>query len=384
MAGKSGGHPGTWAKNGTRTVLGHRLVLLVDAYLKAHGLLQNAKGAVRAAITEIRANDAQTWKVYEFEDMRRGFYTAKKLPPPPIEPRDHLISELQKFGMSPDAAVILADRLITICTIKIPFLGFDYIVAMIDHVKRARRLRTDESKAQWFERAAGQLDSPKPRFPIRPWDEASNANIEATKSALLDGLTAIDEIAARTGIKHRTQQELLCFLQDIGEARRLEHGYYGPPGEGAADYMRPGEAVLKVLESGPASPKEIGIRANLTEAQTTAAIHWLWKEARQIVRPEPNLYSLPGPGLTDHVFAHDAMLLALLLGKKSMSELETITGKNQKELWAGFRRHLRPNGLVEQVAFLSGSDVRPGFRGRIALYALTAKGRRLADRGRFQ
>jgi len=187
---------------------------------------------------------------------------------------------LRGWGASADLATSLVERLISICTVKIPILGLDYIALMLKHVKRARRLRTGQRKIQWFEHAAEQLESPKPRFPTRPWDEASNANIEATKSALHDGLTAIDEIAARTGIKHRTQQELLCFLEDIGEARRLDHGHYGPPEEGAADYVRPGEVVLKVLESGPASPEEIRFRAaaaghHLTEEQVTAAVHRL-------------------------------------------------------------------------------------------------------------
>jgi hypothetical protein len=378
MAAKSGGRTPDWTidKGRVRTQQGHNFYISINELLTAWGLKQSDKGALRRAIAELHSKPP--YNEYELEALRVAYYALSKASPPPPDPRDHLISELQKFGMAPDASVALADRLIDICTVKIPFLGLDYVVRMISHVKRTRRLRTGESKIQWLKSAAERLDNPKPRFPIRPWDQASNANIEATKSALHDGLTAIDEIAARTGIKHRTQQELLCFLQDIGEARRFKHGGYGPPQEGAPDYVRTGEVVLKVLESGPASPEKIQLCGNLTEAQATGAIHWLWKKAKKIRRPEPNLYSLPGPGVTDHVYAHDAMLGALVLGKKSMPEIETITGKNQKELWAGYRRRLRPEGLAKQVGFLSGSDVRPGFRGRVAVFALTAKGRRQA------
>jgi hypothetical protein len=357
------------------------LVLAVFDWLNGSGLNQSDSGAVARALAVVRI--AEPFNKYEKLSLKsfcNRFYEALNAALPPVEPRDYLISELQKFGMPPDTSVALAGRLIEVCAVKMPLLGLDYVVRMIGHAKRARRLRTGESKIRWFQRATEMLDNPKPRFPIRPWDEASNANIEATKSALHDGLTAIDEIAARTGIKHRTQQELLCFLEDIGEARRLKHGHYGPPQEGAPDYVRTGEIVWNMLET-PASPEEARLRAaaaghHLTEEQVTGALHWLWRKAKKIRRPAPNLYARPGPGVTDHVFAHDAMLEALVLGTKSMSEIETITGKNRKELSAGFRRHLRPDGLAEQVGFLSGGDVRPGFRGRIALYALTAKGRR--------
>ena len=115
------------------------------------------------------------------------------------------------------------DRLIAACTVKIPVLGLGYVARMFGHVKRTRRLRTGAAKAAWLQRAADMLDSDRPRFPIRPWDEASNPNIEAISAALRDGLTAVEDIAARTGIKHRTAQELLCFMEDIGDARRLRH-----------------------------------------------------------------------------------------------------------------------------------------------------------------
>jgi hypothetical protein len=379
MATKSGGHPGTWAKKGVRTALGEQLINLVIEITKARGLARPTRQVFEEIKTKPPFDHWDTAK-----QLRDGYDIAMKALPRPPDPRDQVISELQKFGMSPDASVALTCRLIEICTVKIPLLGLDYVFRMIGHVKRVRKLRTGESRAQWFERAAKMLDNPKPRFPIRPWDEASNANIEATKSALHDGLTAIDEIAARTGIKHRTQQELLCFMNNIGEARRLDHGLYGPPQEGVADYVRPSDLVLKALESGPASPEEVRLRVaaaghHLTEEQVSAALHWLWKKAKKIRRPEPNLYSLPGPGVTDYVFAHDAIVLALRSGKKSMPELIESTRKNRGALQRALRHRLFPEGLVDLVGYRAGYEVRPGFRGRVGVYALTAKGRRLAQ-----
>jgi hypothetical protein len=249
-----------------------------------------------------------------------------------------------------------------------------YIARMFKHVTRVRRLRKIQSKVEWLKNAADMLDNPLPRYPIRPWDEGSNANMEAIGAALRDGLSDVGEIAARTGIKHRTTQELLAFMAspEVGMAARLKHGRYGPPQEGAAAYIASGKKVLKVLENGPASPEEIRIRANLTEGQTRGAIHWLWKKAKQIKHPEPNLYSLPGPGVKDHVYAWEAFIDALRSGKKLMPELVEITGKKRSELWTAFRKHLDPDGLVKHA----GHATRPGFRGHVAVFELTAKGRR--------
>jgi hypothetical protein len=90
---------------------------------------------------------------------------------------------------------------------------------------------------------------------------------------------------------------------------------------------------------------------------------------------KPDLYALPGAAPVPHIYAHDAIVLALDSGKKSMPELVEITGKNRAELWAALRRRLFPDGIAKRAGFRSGHDVRPGFRGRVAVLALTAKGR---------
>jgi hypothetical protein len=46
------------------------------------------------------------------------------------------------------------------------------------------------------------------------------------------------------------------------------------------------------------------------------------------------------------------------------------------ELWAALRRRLFPDGIAKRAGFRSGHDVRPGFRGRVAVFALTGQGRR--------
>jgi hypothetical protein len=312
------------------------------------------------------------------QSLQRAYYLARRLPPRPTTEKDRWMSSLQTWGCPPEASCALVDRLIAIVTIKISVLGLPYVDLMFDHVKRARRLRTAESKIKWLERAADNLESG--RLPIRPWDQASDVNIEQIKTALREGLSSVEEIAAACeGIKRRTVQDLLVFMASTGDAVRKKHGHYGPPLESAAAHVRPGEAILKALERGPASSAEIRERTGLTKQQVASALHWLWRKAHKIVRLKPDLYALPGAASVSHIYAHDSFALALVSGKKSMSELVEITGKNRPELWAAFRRRLSPDGIAKRIGFRNGSDVRPGLRGRVAVFVLTAKGQRYAE-----
>jgi len=107
----------------------------------------------------------------------------------------------------------------------------------------------------------------------------------------------------------------------------------------------------------------------------------LWPCFRSAPAPAGRVYALPGAAPVPHIYAHDAIVLALESGKKSMSELVEITGKNSAELWAAFRRRLFPSKIAKRAGFRSGHDVRPGFRGRVAVFALTDQGRRRARAG---
>jgi hypothetical protein len=376
MAAKSGGRPSKWVRDGgrIRTARGHQLFLGVTNFLKTCGLAQGDDGAVRHAILEIRADPR--FSSEGIESLRKGFYTAAKASPPATEPRDQWESELRNYGAGPEASRALVDRLIAIVTLRLPYLGLGYITLMFDHVKRVRRLRTGQGKIKWLERATTKLESDKPSYPIRPWDEGSNVNIQAIKSALRDGLTAVQNIAAVTGIKPRTAQEILAFMTITGDAVRRRHGHYGPPQEGAAAYTAPGKLILKALKVGPATAEQLRERTRLSAVQLAGALHWLWRKAGKIERLKPDLYALPGAAPVPHIYAHDAVVLALDSGKKSMPELVEITGKNRAELWAALRRRLFPDGIAKRAGFRNGDDVRPGFRGRVAVFALTAKGRR--------
>jgi hypothetical protein len=371
-AAPSGGRPASFTKQGgrVRTTIGHDLVLLMGDRFSDERL------------AEIRTRPPyNNWKPSQLRD---GYFRARRASPPPTEPCDQLISRLEKLGGTPDGSRILVDRLITIVTHKHPTLGLAYVGQMFDHVTRVRRLRTGQSKIEWLEREAAKLESDRPYYPIRPWDKGSNANIEAIKSALGDDLTSVQDIAAATGIKPRTAQELLCFMTDTGAARRLRHGHYGPPQEGAAAYVTPGNLILEALEVARASAEQglsaeqLRQRTGLSAAQVAAALHWLWRKADKIVRLRPGLYALPGTAPVPHTYARDAIIIALRSGKKSVPELIAVTGKNRGEIWAALRRQ-RANGIVRRVGFRNGLAVRPGFRGRVAVFALTAKGQRLGQ-----
>jgi hypothetical protein len=353
------------------------LLLSVEAGLTARGLNSSMRKAVISVTRELQKSDP----VYEKdtpESLQRAYYLARSLPPRPTTEKDRWTSDLQRWGLSPETSRDLVDRLINIVTIKISVLGLPYIDRMFDHVRRSRRLHAAQSKIKWFERAADNLESG--RLPIRPWDQASNVNIERIKTALREGLSTVEEIAAACeGIKRMTVQDLLVFMASTGDAVRKKHGHYGPPLESAAAHVRPGEAILKALERGPASTAEIRERTGLTKQQEASALHWLWRKARKIVRLKPDLYALPGTASVPHIYAHVAFALALFSGKKLMHELVELTGKNRAELWAAYRRRLFPDGIVKRIGFRNGSDVRPGLRGRVAVFALTAKGRRYAQ-----
>jgi hypothetical protein len=371
-----------WVDGKYRTPLGHKLVLSVDARLKARGLTRDRRKAVDTVLGELQKDDP-SFKAYKLPTLRWAYYQALPKLPPLRTKEDGWRARLAQWGMPPEASRALVDRLIKIVTVKLPSLGLAYIDLMFDKVTRVRRLQAaHQRKIAWLEHAADGLENPRPYFPIRPWDQASNRNIELIGAALRDGLSNVGKIAAHTGIKPRTTQDLLVFMASTGAAVRKRHGYYGPPQKGAAAYVRPGEAVLKCLkEFGPASPAELRDRTGLTKTQVTGAVHWLWRRAGKIIRPRPNLYALPGTVTgPPHVYAHDAIIGALRSGEKSVPELEAITGKNRGAIWQALRRRLRDDGMIKQLPFRFGHAGRPGMRGRVAVFALSAKGWQHAEK----
>jgi hypothetical protein len=377
---KREGRPADWATKTARTLLGHRLVLLVESYLTARSLAQSARGAVRAAIRDIRVTDPEIGD-YEFESVRHGFYTAQKLPPPPVDPRDRFVSRLQEWGASSDASCTLVDRLIAIVTLKLPLLGLAYIDRMFSHVTHSRRLRTGAMRIEWLEHGADALDSERPRFPIRPWDKASNASIDLIKSALRDGLTNKNEIATRTRLLPRTVQELLAFMHGIGEAKRVRWGHYVLPERATINYVRPEKAIVDAIAAGADTPEKIRTCTGKSDAQIAGGLHVLEKRGK-IVRTAYGRYAVKGAA-APHVYTKHLVVDRLWSGAKIVGEIVEATDRNRGSVWAAIQG-LQADGVVKRIGWRNGRAVGPGVRGRVAVFALTPKGRRRARGAHFQ
>jgi hypothetical protein len=112
----------------------------------------------------------------------------------------------------------------------------------------------------------------------------------------------------------------------------------------------------------------------LTKTQVAGAVHWLWRRAGKIDRVRPNLYALAGTVPVErYITARDAILNALRSGKKSVPELVALAGKNRAAIWQALRG-LLADRMIKQLPFRFGHAGRPGIRGRVAVFALSAKG----------
>jgi NADH dehydrogenase/NADH:ubiquinone oxidoreductase subunit G len=136
---------------------------------------------------------------------------------------------------------------------------------------------------EWFECAVGALDSERPRFPLRPWDDASNPSIQKVKSALRAGLTSKDEIAVHTRLKPRTVQDLLAFMHSVGEAKRERWGHYVLPEKATTDYVRPEKAILSAIAAGADTPEKIRAFTGLRDGQVAGGLHVLKKRGKIVL-----------------------------------------------------------------------------------------------------
>jgi hypothetical protein len=182
-----------WVDGDHRSRQGHAVVLKVDAHLKARGWTRPRRKGMDAILEEVIKSDP-SFKAYKLPTLRWAYYQAKPLLPPLYTKEDEWGARLAQWGMPSEASRALLDRLIKIVTVKLPSLGVAYIDLMFDKVTRVRRLQAaHQKKIAWLERAADRLENPRPYFPIRPWDHASNRNIELIRAALRDGLSSVSK-----------------------------------------------------------------------------------------------------------------------------------------------------------------------------------------------
>jgi hypothetical protein len=276
---------------------------------------------------------------------------------------DRCMSMAQKWGMSPENARELVDRLITLY--GLPVLG-----RLFDYVSR-RRVYPRPRKVKWLQHTADEKERNPDYWPF--WrKEPPDTNAERIKTVLRRAPRAANSyIAAETGMKLRTVETLLYSMRQTDEVISAGFGKHVLPAAGIVSYVPPSTATMKVLEDGSATPAEICARTGMSKSQIAGALHWLWKHEK-IVRIRPNLWGLPGTALP-YVYAHDAVIEVLQSGSKTVRELVAATGRNRGQIWGALRR-LKAKGYLIEAYLVHGS----GQRGRCAAFALSARGHRAA------
>jgi hypothetical protein len=333
-------------------------VLAVDASLKSHGLTRSDHKALRRVISELPPE----YKPWTEGALRRAYYRAQPLPPPLPTEEERWISILEKWGMSPEKARELVDRLIAITTAahKRADLG-----QLFDYVGR-RRMYSRPRKVEWLQRAADRIQADRHYWPIRAGRELPDKNAGRIISWLRDApgnRGTVSEIAAGTGIKPRTCQDLLVSMNASKDVVRVADGEYALPADGIiVPYVPPSIAILKALADSPATPDKLCARTGKSKSQIVGALHWLWKH-KKIDRIGFGLWALRGTA-PPYIIARDAIVEALQSGSKTVSELMTATEKNRGEIWAALRRLKAEHSIVE--AYL----IYPGRRGYQAAFAL--------------
>jgi hypothetical protein len=349
-----------WTRGDYRTDAGQALVLAGNARLEALGKTRSDKKAVHSVILGLIKTEP-AYKGLNFHTLKGAYNRALHKLSPPVTEEDQWTSTLQKWGMSPENARELVDRLIavTIAADKRADLGqlFDYV--------GGRRVWNRGRKVEWLRHEAYRIET-RPHYwplanPRRP--QRADINAEQIKAVLRRGPSTNRQIAAATGIKLRTVETLLYSMRQTNEVVPVGHGKHALPSSDIAPYLPPSRAALKALRDGSASPAELCARTGLSKSQIAGALHWLWKH-KKIVRIRPNLWGLPGTA-PSYIIARDAIIEALQSGSKIVSELVAATGKNRGAIWQALRR-LIVEGLVIQAYLVHGGR----HRGRLAAFAI--------------
>jgi hypothetical protein len=340
--------------------IGQKLVLAVNAWLTTQGLAHSDE-TVTKAIKALRTGPP--WNKWSQETLWRKYWVARRHhgnSPPPTE-EDRWASTLQKWGMSPEKARELVDRLIAITTTahKRADLGqlFDYL--------GRRRMYSRPRRVEWLRRQADRIQADRHYWPIRAGRELPDTNASLVLAMLCvapRNRATVPEIADATGIKLRTCQDLLVSMNASKDIVRVADGEYALPAQGIIPYVPPSIAILTALKDGLATPAELRARTGKSADQIAGALHWLWKH-KKIVRTDYGLWALPGTA-PPHIIARDAILEALQSGAKTVRELMAATGKNRGEIWQALR------GLKAKCLVIEAYLVHPGRRGYQAAFAL--------------
>ena len=364
-----------WVGKGHRTAAGHKFVCSVNASLKAHGWPRDNPKAVRLVIGELHDNDP-AYRTYAEETLRVAYYRAAASPAPlPTEEdrwmllQDRWTSLLIEWGKETKRhpTIISAQQASEIVN-RLSAVTPPYRRADLDQlfVHMERRIHWNgRQKIKWLQSAIARLAANPSDWPI-PISRRGRPDIIAvrieTYLANTPGKCAHKrDIVAGLSIPSTTTQTTLCSLERARRIVRVANGVYGLPTKDVSAYVTAPKAILDALgRGGQRSCAELRAETGKSEGAVHAALHRL-RNAGSIVLTKRGRYALAGSA-PPHVYARDAISVALRSGKKTMPELIAATGKNRGEIYAALRR-LEAKGRVKQVA--------P--RGQRVAFALSAK-----------
>jgi predicted transcriptional regulator len=283
MAAKPGGRPSEWITNRgrVRTPLGHRLVMLVDEHLKAHGLTRSDKGAVRQALEQIRRKPPYD-KWTEIEPLRQGFYAALKATPPPeppADPQDHCASLLQKWGAANARQII--NQLATLARPE----RMASLVERFDALARSNRRPEEKvAKVLWW---VSKMEEDPGWFPSIRRDRTAARDkrwtkfLEAIKAA---GTMSVEEFRCHFDLTEAAANGALQAMLRAKMINRVSDGVYSVgPGD---RYTRNTVCVLALMIEHPGIRcKEMEARLNLGKAAVRGAIESLRRMG--IADPQP-------------------------------------------------------------------------------------------------
>jgi hypothetical protein len=355
------GRASVWASEGRRTPLAHKLVLWMNAFIKAR---PRRKKAVEEAIAKLQNKDP-TYRTWEAKTLRVNYYRTAPLPAPPATEEDRWVSLLLQWGKEPKRRPIsisaehareIVDRLIAGAP---PHRRAD-LDQLFVHMERSIHY-SGRLKIKWLQSAIARLAANPLDWPIpisrRSRPDVTAGMIETYLAKAPEKRAHKRDIVAALKIPRTTCQTTLCSMQRAGRIVRVANGVYGLPTKDVNAYVPARKAILDTLgKGGQRSCAELKADTGKSEGAVHAALHYLHNAGR-IVLTKRGRYALAGSA-PPHVYARDAISVALRSGKKTIPELIAATGKNYGEIWAALRR-LEAKGCIKQVA--------P--RGRLAAFA---------------
>jgi DNA-binding IclR family transcriptional regulator len=319
------------------------LVSFVKAYLEAHpspsprsrdNATQDAIDAFRKTHPAFRTANPKT--------LRRRYYEALKLPPADEDRWTAILIEWSKATKRHPAFISAeqARELVNHLLVVIPEHRRAEVDRLFSHLSMHR---TGREKIKWLRLVIARLEANPNYWPI-PISRYGRPDVTAGK--ILSFVTNApgqeaykSDIIAGRDLLPTTAQNTLSALVRAGWLVRKASGKYVLPREGVSNYVPGDQAVLNVLAAGAHTFDELVTATGLPEGAVTAAIHRL-KERKVVIlkdRGKNATYALAGTA-PPHVYAREAMNNALRSGKKTMPELEAITGKKRHELWAAYKR----------------------------------------------